>query len=388
MTYLANQAGDPNDLGYFATEAALIAAYPVGVPGLFAIVGETNTIWVWDEGTQSWVNTGQSVPIGPTGYTGYTGSAGAAGATGYTGYTGAGNFTGYTGYTGSAGAGSTGYTGYTGYTGPNNATITGYTGYTGTTGYTGYTGAGAFTGYTGYTGRTGYTGYTGPGNFTGYTGPTGYTGYTGPTGYTGYTGTTGYTGYTGSAGAAGPTGYTGYTGSGGASVKTVLPESPLRSSTAQNYTAVSNIVTNTVMYIGLVYVPFSIIANQVSISLVNNGSNVAGTAKITLYAEDGQSQNFSVTTGSMTQGIQSTALSSVSIPSGNYYIAIVGDGTLNYGISSFVTATALGTDFRSPSGKPVIEGTLTVTGFTPPATFTPSSISATASDTIAVRFDN
>ncbi len=215
MSYLANMLGDANDLGWFATEAALIAAYPVGVPGLFAIVGETNTFWVWDEGSMSWVNTGSSVPIGPTGYTGYTGYTG-PNITGYTGYTGAGNFTGYTGYTGYTGA-----TGYTGYTGAGNFTgYTGYTGYTGTTGYTGYTGAGNFTGYTGYTGAgfTGFTGYTGPGNFTGYTGYTGYTGTTGYTGYTGpgnFTGYTGYTGYTGTTGYTGPgnfTGYTGYTG--------------------------------------------------------------------------------------------------------------------------------------------------------------------------------
>ncbi len=123
MTYLSNTANDPNDLGFFATPAALRAAYPVGIPGLFAIVGSTNTFWVWDQGTHAWVDTNQSPPIGPTGYTGYTGS------TGYTGYTGS---TGYTGYTG-----RTGYTGYTGYTGAGN--FTGYTGYTGPIGPQGVT---------------------------------------------------------------------------------------------------------------------------------------------------------------------------------------------------------------------------------------------------------
>src|SRR3990167_775131 len=83
MTYLANKLGDPNNLGYFATPAALAAAYPVGVPGAFAVVGSTNSIWVWDPGTASWVDSGATVPIGPTGYTGYTGPN----TTGYTGYT-------------------------------------------------------------------------------------------------------------------------------------------------------------------------------------------------------------------------------------------------------------------------------------------------------------
>ncbi len=66
MTYLSNKSGNPNDLGYFATPTALENAYPVGAPGYFAIVGSTNTIWVWDTGTMMWVDTG-----GGTGGSGY-----------------------------------------------------------------------------------------------------------------------------------------------------------------------------------------------------------------------------------------------------------------------------------------------------------------------------
>ncbi len=146
MTYLSNKLTDANDLGFFATPEALEAAYPVGAPGYFAVVGSTDTIWVWDIGAGEWVDSATQAPAGPTGYTGYTGPSGAAGTTGYTGYTGP------------------SITGYTGYTGAGN--FTGYTGYTGTTGYTGYTGT---TGYTGYTGTTGYTGYTGPSGLAGGT---------------------------------------------------------------------------------------------------------------------------------------------------------------------------------------------------------------------------
>jgi hypothetical protein len=53
MTYLANMLGDANNLGYFATPAALNLAYPVGIPGMFAVVGSTDSIWVWDSGTNS-----------------------------------------------------------------------------------------------------------------------------------------------------------------------------------------------------------------------------------------------------------------------------------------------------------------------------------------------
>jgi len=148
MSYLSNSAGDPNFLGYFANQAALESAYPVGFPGAFAIVGSTDTIWAWDEDTMQWLNTGGSAGTGPTGPTGATGATGATGPTGATG-------------TGATGA--TGGTGPTGPTGPTGATGTGATGATGPTGPTGATGA---TG-AGVTGATGPTGATGTGDVVG-----------------------------------------------------------------------------------------------------------------------------------------------------------------------------------------------------------------------------
>jgi hypothetical protein len=43
--------------GYYATEAALEAAVPIGEDGWWAIIGETNSVWVWDSDTDAWVNT-------------------------------------------------------------------------------------------------------------------------------------------------------------------------------------------------------------------------------------------------------------------------------------------------------------------------------------------
>ena len=62
MGYLANRLGDPMNLGWFADEAALIAAYPVGADGYFAMVGSTDTFWTWDSGTGAWVDTGTAGP--------------------------------------------------------------------------------------------------------------------------------------------------------------------------------------------------------------------------------------------------------------------------------------------------------------------------------------
>lgn len=58
MTYLSNALGDPNDLGYFATPTDLNNAYPVGIAGIFALVGSTDTFWVWDMTTSTWIDSG------------------------------------------------------------------------------------------------------------------------------------------------------------------------------------------------------------------------------------------------------------------------------------------------------------------------------------------
>ncbi len=51
---------DQNNKGWFTTEAALVAAYPAGESGWFAIVGSTDTVWIWDADSVAWVNSGAS----------------------------------------------------------------------------------------------------------------------------------------------------------------------------------------------------------------------------------------------------------------------------------------------------------------------------------------
>lgn len=53
---------DPNDKWYFATSVALTTAYPTGQNGWFAIVGATDTVWVWDSWTNAWIDTWNSTP--------------------------------------------------------------------------------------------------------------------------------------------------------------------------------------------------------------------------------------------------------------------------------------------------------------------------------------
>jgi len=50
---------DPHNLGYYADLTALQTAHPTASDGDFAILGSTDTIWVWDSGTSAWKDTDQ-----------------------------------------------------------------------------------------------------------------------------------------------------------------------------------------------------------------------------------------------------------------------------------------------------------------------------------------
>jgi hypothetical protein len=63
ITELQNASGSGGDTffkGYYATEATLNAVYETGSNGYYAIVGETDTFWVWDSDSNMWVNSGSN----------------------------------------------------------------------------------------------------------------------------------------------------------------------------------------------------------------------------------------------------------------------------------------------------------------------------------------
>jgi hypothetical protein len=58
--------------GFFATPEALNLAFPIGEDGWHAIVGSTDTVWVWDYNTTSWVNSDkQGLVLDINGQTGH-----------------------------------------------------------------------------------------------------------------------------------------------------------------------------------------------------------------------------------------------------------------------------------------------------------------------------
>lgn len=63
--YYAKQAQQISQgaLGWYATPQALRSAHPTGQNGQWAIVGTTDTIWIWDSDTYAWVDSGSNMDL-------------------------------------------------------------------------------------------------------------------------------------------------------------------------------------------------------------------------------------------------------------------------------------------------------------------------------------
>ena len=51
--------GDQHNLGWYATQSALEEAHPTATAGDWAIVGSTDTVWIWDTDDSEWVDSDQ-----------------------------------------------------------------------------------------------------------------------------------------------------------------------------------------------------------------------------------------------------------------------------------------------------------------------------------------
>lgn len=69
---ISGAGGDQHNLGYFATQAALEEAYPTAEAGDWAIVGATDTVWIWDTDNSAWVDSDQKGQV--TSVNGQTGA--------------------------------------------------------------------------------------------------------------------------------------------------------------------------------------------------------------------------------------------------------------------------------------------------------------------------
>ena len=172
---------------------------------------------------------------------------------------------------------------------------------------------------------------------------------------------------------------------------TLIPK-PTFSGGTQDITSVQ-VTGNTTGFIYQIPIPFKITVNKISFR--TNSVSVAGTYKISLYSENGQTQLFSVTTASVSASstIYTTAVSSVVVSPGNYYLMIQAVSTANASMYAWITYTppfgtveGLHSDVTS---EPVLGGTYTVTADTAPSTITPTSLLESASAyALIVRLDN
>ena len=144
--------------------------------------------------------------------------------------------------------------------------------------------------------------------------------------------------------------------------------------------------TETTMILGLVSIPYQITVNSITIEAVTVSS--AGTFDLTVYSEDGGTQKIAVTTASVAAGGNvTTAVASVVLSPGNYYVAINPNGaTADVSFRSYSTANVV--LFHTVTGEPMYAGTETITADTPDATITPTGLTATASNFAVFRFDN
>lgn len=179
---------------------------------------------------------------------------------------------------------------------------------------------------------------------------------------------------------------------------TIIPHSPLpltpvaNSGVADLPADLINMTVNTTAYVGQIVVPFPITVNKISTMI--GDVNVTGTMDITIYSEDGQTQEIAVTTATITgAGIISVAVSAVELEAGIHYLLVNTNGTLN--VANYFWNTRDKAPFGATNGldedvssEPIIQGTLTITAGTPPATITPTSITGARPATMVIRLDN
>lgn len=155
-----------------------------------------------------------------------------------------------------------------------------------------------------------------------------------------------------------------------------------------DYPASEPFNVNTTLKLGMVILPFAITINKISFYVAT--VTVAGTLKIGVYSENGQTQEITHTTVSIdTTGKKTETLAApVSLTAGVHYFAILPVSTTNVSIYNWNTLSSVDIGLLTITDEPTIEGTLAVTASTLPATFTPSDITGAYTKTPMLRLDN
>ena len=154
---------------------------------------------------------------------------------------------------------------------------------------------------------------------------------------------------------------------GGASTKMLLPQpnQPVTGGFVEITTAV-----NTTAYFAMYSIPYSMTVTELGLR-VSGTTGTDGTMDIALYAEDGQTRLFLITTDTIGDAAQTefTAVSSVAVAAGQYYIGFVVNSTASLQLNAYTIPNV-----SFANGGEVTVGTLTVTAETMPATFDPTAL--------------
>ena len=148
-----------------------------------------------------------------------------------------------------------------------------------------------------------------------------------------------------------------------------------------------NLSDNTKLYLGQVFIPGDI---EVASFSIRTGGTVGtgGGVTVSLYSEDGQTRYFSetltVASAAGSTNYSKTLSAPVVIPAGVYWIGVNGVGTQFIEMNVYATS-----DVGLNVGiAPTMEGALTITAGTAPATINPGSIVADDDSTLHIRLDS
>lgn len=151
---------------------------------------------------------------------------------------------------------------------------------------------------------------------------------------------------------------------------------------------------NTLGHIGLISIPTRITVNKFSVRTGATVPAVAGTMKIALYSEDGQTQYMPLTLTAMSVAntMYSTTVSAVSLAPGQYWLLCLANGTFSGRLNGWETTTentiisAPSVEFNKISSEPSLCGTYTCSASTLPTTVTIASITDTQTVNRIPRF--
>lgn len=161
---------------------------------------------------------------------------------------------------------------------------------------------------------------------------------------------------------------------------------PLTSWSSYSYIQ-STFGTNTVANLGQVCLPLQINASQITV-FAGTFINTAGSYKIALYSEDGQTKIFEITTATISSPgyITYNLGQSISLNAGFYYVAILPLGTASLSFQCYYSGSSPD-NFQVVNGRNVLTGTMIVTPGILPGSFNPTTLTYATASCLQFRLD-